>query len=275
LNRSNRRSNIEPRPSKTKQFDGSKRHVLDWIKSAGCLDTARDWTRAQGFEIAPDAAQMPKSWTEPGESRLFNATSPFLDEINKSELRAWWAHAGSANIPNWDLIIKATADNRPALLLVEAKAHANEFDCKGKARTLGKAWDSQTRTDENHDRIGLAIEEASIALSHAYPGISISRDRCYQLSNRIAMAWKLASIGVPSTLVFLGFTGDSEIAKAGSYFADDAHWQLAFDSYASSSIPQKYLDRELSAGAASFRVIARSVPVARLSRPLSERRGTS
>ncbi len=38
---------------------------------------------------------------------------------------------------------------------------------------------------------------------------------------------------------------------------------------------RKALDRELSAGAASFRVIARSVPVARLSRPLSERRVTS
>jgi len=38
---------------------------------------------------------------------------------------------------------------------------------------------------------------------------------------------------------------------------------------------RKALDRELSAGAASFRVIARSVPVTRLSRPLSERKVTS
>jgi hypothetical protein len=258
--------------TKPKQFDGSKRHVLDWIESARYLETVREWTHAQGFDIAYDATRMPKSWAEPGESRLFNATSPFLNEIDKSKLQAWWAHAGSANIPNWDLIVAATKDKGPALVVVEAKAHASEFDCKGKTKTTGGAPESQKRTDENHVRIGDAIDEASAALSRAYPGISISRDRCYQLSNRIAMAWKLASMGVPNTLVILGFTGDSEIAKAGRYFADDAHWQLAFDSYAASSIPQEYLDRELSAGAASFRVIARSLPVARLSRPLSERR---
>jgi hypothetical protein len=157
----------ERRVTETTKFDGSKRHLLDWIESTGFLDTVRDWTRDQGFVIAPDATRMPKSWTEPGESRLFNATSQFLDEINKSKLQRWWAHAGSANIPNWDLIIAATVNGVPALVLVEAKAHANEFDCKGKTKATGKAPDSQKRTDENHDRIGLAIEEASIALSRA------------------------------------------------------------------------------------------------------------
>jgi hypothetical protein len=163
-------------------------------------------------------------------------------------------------------------DGVPALVLVEAKAHAGEFDCKPKSKEIRKTPDAQKRTDENHDRIGQAIDQASTALSRAYPGIAISRDRCYQLSNRIAMAWMLASMGIPSTLVFLGFTGDSAIAKAGNYFADDAHWQAAFASYASSTIPSEYLDRDLSGGAANFRVIERSLPVARLSRPLSERR---
>ncbi len=60
------------------------------------------------------------------------------------------------------------------------------------------------------------------------------------------MAWKLASMGIPNTLVFLGFTGDIEIARTGRYFADDAHWQLAFATYALSSIPQKHLERDRS-----------------------------
>ncbi len=64
--------------TKSNQFDGSKRHVLDLIESAAFLDTVRDWTREQGFVISPNAIRMPKSWTEPGESRLFNATSEFL-----------------------------------------------------------------------------------------------------------------------------------------------------------------------------------------------------
>jgi len=260
----------------TDQFDGSRRHILDWVESTGFSDTIRGWTQSQGFFIAPDPNRMPRSWAQPGESRLFDATSQFLDELDKSKLQRWWlAHAGAANVPNWDLVVAATFDGAPALVLVEAKAHVSEFDCKPKSKEIRNTPEAQKRTDENHDRIGHAIEQASVELSGAYPGISISRDRCYQLSNRIAMAWKLASMGIPTTLVFLGFTGDSAIAEAGRFFADDAHWQLAFDSYASPSIPQKYLDHELSAGAASFRVIARSVPVARLSRPLSERRVTS
>lgn len=254
----------------TKQYDGSRRHVLDWIESAGFLDTVRNWTRDQGFVIAPDATRMPKSWAEPDESRLFDATSQFLDEINQSILQGWWlAHAG--NIPNWDLIVAATMNSGSALVLVEAKAHASEFDCKLKPRATRKTSDAQKKTDENHNRIGQAIDEASVALSHAYPGIFISRDRCYQLSNRIAMAWKLASMGIPSTLVFLGFTGDDAIAKAGDYFADDDHWQRSFASYAASSIPPEYLDRDLSGGGANFRVITRSLPAGRLSRPLNER----
>jgi hypothetical protein len=227
-------------PVKTKQFDGSKRHVLDWIESIGFLDTVRNWTQGQGFVIAPDANRMPKSWAAPHESRL-DTTSQFLDEINKSRLQRWWlAHAG--NLPNWDLVVAATKNSEPALVLVEAKAHASEFDCKPKTRAIRKTTDAdaQKRTDENHDRIGQAIDQASVALSRASPGISISRDRCYQLSNRIAMAWKLASMGIPNTLVFPGFTGDSAIATRGEYFSDDDHWQRAFAAYASSSIPPEY-----------------------------------
>jgi hypothetical protein len=204
---------------------------------------------------------------------LFDATSQFLNELDKSKLQRWWlTHAGAANVPNWDLIVMATLDGAPALVLVEAKAHSSEFDCKPKSRERRDSPEAQKRTDENHDRIGQAIDQASVALSQVAPGVSISRDHCYQLSNRIAIAWKLASIGIPNTLVFLGFTGDSEIAKAGVYFADENHWRLAFASYASSSIPMEYLDLDLSGGAANFRVIARSLPALRLSRPLSERK---
>jgi hypothetical protein len=256
-----------------KPFDGSRRHVLDWVESSAFLDTVRNWVHGQGLSIADNTNWMPKSWAEPDESKLFDPISPFLAENHKAELRGWWlVHAGNANIPNWDLIVAATATSGPALVLVEAKAHTSEFDSKPKSLAIRETPEAQRRTNENHERIGHAIDEASRALSRTHSGISISRDVCYQLSNRIAMAWKLAFMGIPNTLVFLGFTGDREIAKERKFFADDTHWQHAFAAYSSSCFPSKLLDQDILSGLTSFRVIARSLPAKRSSRPVFERR---
>jgi len=253
-----------------KQFDGSRRHILDWVESPDFLDTARQWVAPQEFTIAKDAIWMPNGWEQPKESRLFNKASPFLDPGRKDILRRWWlAHEG--NIPNWDLIVQAAGRRGPALVLVEAKAKVSEFDCKPKP-LLYRSEDLEARekTTENHQQIGRAIDEASNALSSQK--ISISRDHHYQLSNRIAMAWKLASLGVSSTLVFLGFTGDREISKEGDYFADDGHWHRAFTDYLEGVLPVDLLENDISSGAASFRVLSRSLPAIRYSRPIAERR---
>jgi hypothetical protein len=254
-----------------KQFDGSRRHILDWVESSNFLNTLREWVTPQGFTVATDATWMPNGWNRPRESRLFDASSAFLDSGRKDTMQRWWlAHAG--NIPNWDLIVQAAGRDGSALVLVEAKAHVGEFDCKPKPLSSRRDQHAQLRTNDNHLQIGLAIAEASNALSSVHPGISIARDRHYQLSNRIAMAWKLASLGIPNALIFLGFTGDPEISKEGHYFADDGHWQGAFAEYIAGSLPIQLLDNDISCGAASFRLLSRSLPAIRSSCPLAERR---
>lgn len=260
--------------SEMKQFDGSRRHVLDWVETPQFLTTIRAWVESQEFSIKDEPLWMPKSWANPVESKLFDPGSPYLTDPQKSLMQRWWlAHAGSANIPNWDIVVPATTTaGNPALLLVEAKAHNNEFDGRPKPRLKRPTPEAQKRTDENHEHVGRAINEAAQALALMHPGIHISRDHCYQLSNRIAMAWKLASMGIPNTLIFLGFTGDREIASDGKYFADDQHWQQSFSDYASSSFPLELLGQDVSCGQAPFRVLSRSLPVARLSRPIDERR---
>lgn len=254
--------------SESKQFDGSQRHLLDWIESPNFLDTIREWIRPQGLRIQSDARWIPQSWSDPSESRLFDSASPFLRPEQKTELRKWWlVHPG--NIPNWDLIIDArTEDHRPALVLVEAKAHSDEFDCGPKSRPDA----NNPRSVENHDRIENAILEANFALSQQAFRPSISCDHCYQLSNRIAFAWKLASMGITIGLIFLGFTGDREIKKEGLHFSDDSHWQRAFGEYSAASFPLELVGRSIPCGAASFFVLSQSLPVARSSRPYAERK---
>ncbi len=257
-----------------KDFDGSRRHVLDWVESPEFLATVQSWVEPQGLIVLSSPPWMPRSWAEPDESKLFEPSSRFLSDPHRETLRRWWlAHPRGANIPNWDLILSAATEaNSPALVLIEAKAHRQEFDRHGKPLRGRKDRDVTPHTSANHDRIGEAIEEASRALSRSHPGIAISRDRHYQLSDRIAMSWKLASMGIPTALIFVGFLGDKEIARAGIHFGDDDHWQREFADYVAGCFPLALLDRDIACGSAAFRVSARSLPIKRASRTLAERR---
>ncbi len=68
-----------------------------------------------------------------------------------------------------------------------------------------------TTSKRNHAQIGRAISEASLGLKDTMDGWNLSRDSHYQLANRFAWAWKLASMGVPVVLVYLGFLGAAEM----------------------------------------------------------------
>src|SRR5687768_17514962 len=97
-------------------------------------------------------------------------------------------------------LCRAHSGSNPALVLIEAKAHVQEF-------TNGAAGQPANINSENRERIGRAISEARDALSRHANEIGISRDSWYQFSNRVAFAWKLASEGTPTALIYLGFTG--------------------------------------------------------------------
>lgn len=79
----------------------------------------------------------------------------------------------------------------------------------------------------HHDKIGDAVSEAKGALSNFCSDIKISRDNHYQLSNRIAYAWKLASMGIPTILLYLGFTSDPAWISARDHFDSKQQWHDA------------------------------------------------
>ena len=107
----------------------------------------------------------------------------------------------------------------PGLLLVEAKAHAEELAAEGKPRPTSE------NSRRNHERIGLAITQATAGL-HVQTGRrwDLSRDHHYQLSNRFAWSWKLVSLGIPVVLVFLGFLNACEVADVGDPFLSEEEW---------------------------------------------------
>ena len=173
-------------------------------------------------------------------------------------LTSWWLkHTNGATTPNWDIALSCEIQGRPGLILVEAKANVSEL------RKGGKRLDREAspNTLENHSHIGDAIDDARVALDKQLHGIQISRDSSYQLSNRIAFAWKLASLGIPTVLVYLGFIGDQGIWQAGAQFDSDAHWQRIFREHLSRVCPLQILDGPIRAGEADFWLQERSRPV--------------
>src|SRR5581483_5853402 len=132
------------------------------------------------------------------------------DACSWADLRKWWlVHHEKANTPNWDIAMACEIERSPGLILVEAKANLPELSKAGKAPERR----ASSKSLENRERIGAALAEASEGLKPFAPSIKLRIDSHYQLSNRLAFAWKLASLGVPTVLVYLGFWGDTGIAN--------------------------------------------------------------
>ncbi len=216
--------------------------------------------------IDADALCMPRGADSPREARLEEFGPKWLPGNPAwSELQRWWLrHPHGANTPNWDIALGCMIEGRPGLILVEAKANWPELGLAGK--TL--ANDASPNSRENHDQIGRAIDEAQQGWQRVDQRVRFSRDSHYQLANRLAFTWKLAMLGIPVVLIYLGFTGDEGIrADAGAPFADAADWRAAFAGYTRSIIPLELLDRRIDLGPAPAWLTLQSRAVMEVSAP--------
>ena len=101
------------------------------------------------------------------------------------------------------------------IVLIEAKAHEKELiEAETGKKNIGTPVSGNAR--RNLMRIDWAIRDASAALIEE-TGLTwaLSRDWNYQMSNRFAWAWKLADLGIPVVLVYLGFLSANEMSDQG------------------------------------------------------------
>jgi hypothetical protein len=207
---------------------------------------------------------MPRGYTFPAEARLETFGPRAIPGADWSELRKWWLrHERGANTPNWDAALSCDIEGNPGLVLVEAKANVPELGLAGKP----KVKEHSQASGENHDHIKSAIANACAELRRVDPGVAISCDSHYQLSNRVAFGWKLASLGVPTVIVYLGFLGDSGIRDAGLPFESDTHWQKAFADYSRSVLPSTLVEQRINSRNAPMWVLVRSRPIQEVSPP--------
>ncbi len=240
---------------------GSKKHILDWTDRPEFCAELLQLAQPINVHISAPSLWMPQGYGSPQEARLESAGSGFLqDATTRQALRAWWL-VQNGNTPNWDIAARCEIGGKPGLVLVEAKAHVQELKSDGKK--CGPSEGSQA----NHKQIKKAIQEACAALCDTDPQSCISCDSCYQLANRLAFAWKLASLGIPTVLMYLGFIGDNGISNGGEPFRDETHWERIFAEYAHKTAPEALFEREIDCGAASTWFLVRSREVLTQSPP--------
>jgi hypothetical protein len=246
-------------------FRGSRKHVLDWTSQPEFCVELLTLVAPVRVSISAGSRWMPNGYRAIEEARLDTFGPSLLPESDVwATLRRWWlVHGRGANTPNWDIAVGCEVEGRPGLVLVEAKANVPELGVGGKPLDASASGPSA----DNHQQIGRAITEACVALRSISAITAISRDSHYQLSNRIAFSWKLASLGIPTVLVYLGFLGDEGIADAGEPFRNASHWHNAFAEYAHAVAPAALFERRIECGAAPTWFLVRSKQVLEVSQP--------
>jgi hypothetical protein len=193
-----------------------------------------------GAVVTSDDCWMPQGDKKPAEAKL-EIVSKLLSEVELTRLTSWWlAVPKGANTPNWDIASTYTFGSRKGILLVEAKAHEREFS------RAGKRAPTTPNGERNHDQIANAIAMANSALNDRIKGWSLSRDRYYQLSNRFAWAWKLASLGVPVVLLYLGFLNADEMGDGP--FRTPADWTMCVLEHARGVVPDSVWGKPVDIG---------------------------
>ncbi len=244
-------------------YRGSQKHVLDWTDRSTFLVELAQLLSPAPVRFSAKTMFMPQGSRAPDEARLerfgpkwSHSTEPW------SDLESWWLkHTAGANTPNWDIAVGCLIEDRPGLILVEAKAHKRELKVEGK-RLDGRA---SSNSHENHEHIGRAINEACLGWQELDASIEFSRDSHYQLANRLAFTWKLASFGFPVVLLYLGFIGDDGISNVGAPFDSDDDWQSVFFQYADGLVPLRMFDCRIEIASSPVWLLSRSRPILEVS----------
>lgn len=234
---------------------GSKYAVLKLVESDNFLISINKMIEAKGASISEYDNWMPKGlrYDKEAELKVFLKHN-FTLKLGEDILNWWLIH--DATTPNWDLLSTCIINGERGLLLVEAKGHYDELDKSEKK--LDK--DASVKSKQNHDKVYKAIEQANCAINSQIDGVSISRDKCYQLSNRVAHAWWLAGQGIPVVLLYLGFLNctDMEDGKRTLFMAD-SDWQECFTNHAKLVGVEKITEKWIDCGKSKFITICRSL----------------
>lgn len=247
---------------KRNQQTGSKPRC-HWLTHGSAAQVAERLSAliAPWGRVEETAVCLPKGFDDVTEAQLHKPTG-LVPEQTRLALSNWWLGRDDAFLrtPHWDIATTCTVGgNTNGVLLIEAKAHTSELvgASAGRAQSLPVTEDAE----RSAARIGACIDEASAALT-ADTGLpwSLSRDRNYQMSNRFAWAWKLAELGHPVILVYLGFLGAKEmVQKNSSAFDSHGTWENLVRTESKNLFPTEVWNRAWEVGGVPIIPLIRAV----------------
>lgn len=235
---------------------GSKKHILDLIDREDFIYSLNTILIPYEASVTNRELVQPKGIKDASEYAIQSFINmhklaerfPSLKSEN-SNLNKWWNPSGG-KAPTWDMILVCHLNGKDALLLVEAKAHINEFNKDGKFLKNNPSKGTQN----NHQNINERILEACKHLKNSNSKFNISMESHYQLSNRVAFAWKLSQLKVPVILLYLGFIGDYYFKD---FFINRDNWKDEFFKYINGVVPKEFINSNDS----DFLFIESSLPI--------------
>jgi hypothetical protein len=226
---------------KTKELKGSRLRCL--IMTSGgkgrVAQNLQELIQHNGVVDSNLDTWAPGGFLEPKEVQL-NHSIQFFPDHERDNLRDWWLVEGNRT-PEWDLVSTfAPTDDGDGMILAEAKAHHSE---------LSVSDNCGSENDLNLIQIETAILEANASLNRIHPGWNMVRDGHYQLCNRFAWSWKLATMGYHVILVYLGFLHAEEM---GDFFHTHDDWHGAVINYSDGLIPVNAWGTKIPVGGGSI-----------------------
>lgn len=240
-----------------KEHKGSKRCMLEFIDTPEFINNLNGMMEDVGAAISLSDSWLPVGSNNCKEAELKDFLKEQFNPQLGNDITQWWLYK-NGRTPNWDLISTYTIGGKRGILLVEAKAHIDEL----KKESKGKPYDKNTKsegTKRNHEQIDLAIQQANNEINKEISGVTISIDKCYQLSNRIAHAWWLANQGIPVVLIYLGFLDCKDMDyNKNRLFSTPEDWEDCFKDHAKIVGADALIDKTVNCGESSFVMICRS-----------------
>jgi len=235
---------------------GSKYSIIKLVESPDFIEEINKLIKPTGAKITVYDNWIPKSIRLHKEAELNDFLKFNFSQGLSSGITNWWLKVDTTT-PNWDLTSTCSIDGVKGVLLIEAKAHVNELKNEEKGKSLDN--NASENSKENHEQIGQAIDEANENLKTQDSEIHISRDKCYQLSNRIAFAWWLANQGIPVVLVYMGFLNCEDMNDGKrKLFTKDEDWQECFINHAKLVGADVLIGKWISFGKSKFMLICKS-----------------
>lgn len=223
---------------------GSYRHMLDLACSSSFATIVNRLLNGTGAQLADPCCQHPKGrgsrveWTETDVEKYLRTQRHQSGIVVDPEW--WFPYKTNLNRrPMWDMFCHLLVKGKPGLLLVEAKAHLGELsELDHKSPPDPKS----ARARANDYCVRLRLCEASLGLTDLGIGrFRLSADSHYQLSNRLAYLWKLASDGVPVILLYLGWLKSPDWPK--DPFRDARHWEQIVVDHMKTVAPKEFIGR--------------------------------